>query len=126
MILGVGIDVIEVARIGDLIARHGVRFLRHVFTAGEQGGAPESAVAAAACYAGRWCAKEAGAKALGTGIGADCQWHDIEVVRWPSGQPAVCLHGKGAVTAGRLGVRRVHVTISHERNLACASVVTEG
>jgi len=126
MIIGLGVDVIEVTRIADVIGRHGVHFLRHVFTADEQAGAPESHVAAAAYYAGRWCAKEAVAKALGTGIGTECTWHDIEIVRWPSGQPAVRLHGAGARTAERLGVCHVHVSISHERNLACASVVAEG
>jgi len=125
VIVGIGVDVIEVERIRDVIARHERNFLRHVFTADEQAGSPESAVAEAAYYAGRWSAKEAVAKALGTGIGRQCLWTDIHIVRWPSGQPAVELDGAGAETASRLGIARIHLTISHERNLACACAVAE-
>jgi holo-[acyl-carrier protein] synthase len=126
MIIGLGIDVIEVSRIRQVIERHDVNFLRHVFTAAEQAGAPESQVAAAAYYAGRWSAKEAVAKALGTGIGKDCAWTDIEVVRWPSGQPGVQLSGAAASTAEKRGIANIHLTISHEKQLACAAAVAEG
>lgn len=126
MILGLGVDVIEVARIRQVIERHGEAFLKHVFTAGERRRAPENPEAAAAYYAGRWSAKECVAKVLGTGIGAECGWHDIEIVRCPSGRPGVELAGAGAATAKRLGIARIHLSISHERNLACASAVGEG
>lgn len=126
MIVGLGVDVIEVERIGEVIRRHGQAFLKHVFTTSEQSRAPASEEAAAAYYAGRWSAKEAVAKALGTGIGADCGWRDIEIIRWPSGQPVVELTGRGAKTAEIAGISRIHLSISHERNLACASAVAEG
>jgi holo-[acyl-carrier protein] synthase len=126
MIIGLGIDVMEVARIQEVIDRHGASFLNHVFTAEEQAGAPSGEAAAAAYYAGRWSAKEAVAKALGSGIGRHCAWRDIRIVRWPSGQPVVELSGDGAETARRLGVQHVHLTISHEKRLACAAAVAEG
>jgi holo-[acyl-carrier protein] synthase len=126
VVIGIGVDVIEVVRIREVIARHEGSFLRHVFTPSEIKGAPQSEIAAAAYYAGRWSAKEAVAKALGTGIGAECGWHDIEVVRWPSGRPVIELSGRGAQTAAKLGICHIHVSISHERNLACASAVAEG
>ena len=125
MIAGIGVDVIEVSRIRDVLERHGEGFLSHVFTEVEREGAPETMAAAASYYAGRWSAKEAVAKALGTGIGKDCGWKDIQIVRWPSGQPVVELFGAGKVTAARLGIRVVHLTISHEKMLACASAVAE-
>jgi holo-[acyl-carrier protein] synthase len=126
MILGLGVDVIEVERIREIIRRHGRAFLRHVFTDNEMAHAPSNETAAAAYYAGRWSAKEGVAKALGTGIGSDCGWREIEVVRWPSGQPRVELSGRAAETAHALGIRNLHLSISHERNLACAAVVGEG
>jgi holo-[acyl-carrier protein] synthase len=126
VILGLGVDVIEVERIREVIRRHGRAFLGHVFTESEQQNAPENEDAAAAYYAGRWSAKEAVAKVLGTGIGAECGWKDIEIVRWPSGRPGVELTGRGKKTAGKLGIAHIHMSISHERNLACASAVGEG
>ncbi|MCF7854448.1 MAG: holo-ACP synthase [Candidatus Pacebacteria bacterium] len=125
MIAGIGIDVIEVSRIRDVLARYGDGFLGHVFTDVEREGAPQALSAAASYYAGRWSAKEAVAKALGTGIGGECGWKDIEIVRWPSGQPVVELSGAGKRTAERLGIHHVHLTISHEKMLACASAVAE-
>lgn len=126
MVLGLGIDVIEVARIGDVIRRHGRSFLKHVFTESEQAGAPVSDAGVAAYYAGRWSAKEAVAKALGTGIGSECGWCDIEIIRWPTGRPAVTLSGRAAATAAGMGIENIHITISHERTLACACAVAEG
>lgn len=125
MIIGIGVDVIEVDRIRRVIERQGNAFLRHVFTDSETSHAPDSATAAAAYYAGRWSAKEAVAKTLGTGIGEACAWRDIEIVRWPSGQPSVQLSGAAAKTAAKLGIKRIHLTISHEKRLACASAVAE-
>lgn len=125
MIIGIGTDVIEVSRIDNVLERHGRNFRRHVFTEAEQEGAPASRRAAASYYAGRWSAKEAVAKALGTGIGAECAWRDIHIVRWPSGQPGVELSGAAALTARRLGVAKVHLTISHEKTLVCATAVAE-
>ncbi len=126
MIVGLGVDVMEVARIQAVLERHGQNFLDHVFTSSEQTGAPRSMAGAAAYYAGRWSAKEAVSKALGTGIGQDCLWTDIEILREECGRPTVRLRGAGLASARRLGVERWVLSISHERNLACASVVAEG
>ncbi len=126
MIVGLGVDVIEVERIREVLDRHGENFLKHVFTVEEQQGAPPEAQVAAQYYAGRWSAKEAVAKALGTGIGKECAWTDIRVVRWPTGQPGVELFGAGAESARKLGVKRIHLTISHEKKLACAAAIAEG
>ncbi len=126
MIVGLGIDVMEVARIREVLERHGENFLAHVFTESERADAPENLQSAAAYFAGRWSAKEAVAKALATGIGADCAWTDIEIRRENSGRPTVHLGGSGAQTAERLGITGFILSISHEKNLACASVVAEG
>ncbi len=125
MIIGLGVDVMEVARINSVLERHGQNFIDHVFTSAEQAGAPSARVGAAAYYAGRWSAKEAVSKALGTGIGQECLWTDIEILREKCGRPAVRLTGAGLATARELGIERWILSISHERNLACASAVAE-
>ena len=98
MILGIGVDVIEVERMRRTLQRYGAQFLDHVFTENEQQDAP-TGEGKAAFYAGRWAAKEAVAKALGTGIGAGCAWKDIRIARSRAGQPTVELGGKGQETA---------------------------
>jgi holo-[acyl-carrier protein] synthase len=125
MIIGIGVDVLEIERMRSTLERHSLHFIRHVFTAEEQAAAPEGA-GVFAYYAGRWAAKEAVSKALGTGIGKACGWTDIVIHREASGRPRVELRGAGAVTAHDLGVRHIHLSISHEGRLACASAVAEG
>lgn len=126
MIVGIGVDVIEIQRISEIINQHGDRFLSRVFTDTEQGSAPSTLKSAVLYYAGRWSGKEAVAKALGTGLGEKCGWNDIEISSNSAGRPTVTINGKGAETAARLGVTRIHLTISHEKGLACASAVIEG
>jgi holo-[acyl-carrier protein] synthase len=123
VIRGIGVDVIEVTRMQGVLERHGPRFRDRVFTPDEQALAPESG--SGAFYAGRWAAKEAIAKTLGTGIGAECAWTDIVILRGAAGQPLVGLRGQAAATAKRLGIATIHVSISHIRDLACASAVAE-
>ena len=124
MIVAIGIDVIEVQRMQRTLERHGQHFLEHVFSPEELDAAPKTP-AAAAYFAGRWAAKEAAAKALGTGIGRHCAWTDIRVLRDAAGKPVIHLRGAGARTAQSLGVDAVHATISHTGGLACACVVLE-
>ncbi len=126
MIIGLGVDVMEVARIRDVLEKHGASFISHVFTEAEKADAPENIQAASAYYAGRWSAKEAVSKALGTGIGNACAWTDIEIRREDCGRPSVYLTGNGKATAEKLGIVNLIISISHEKNLACASVVAEG
>jgi len=124
MIVGVGVDVIEVERLQRTLSRYGQQFLAHVYAEEEQQDAPEGE-GKAAYYAGRWAAKEAVAKALGSGIGRECAWTDIRVLRSANGRPEIRLHGAGARTAAALGIDHVHVSISHVKRLACASAVAE-
>ncbi len=124
-IVGTGIDIVENARIGAAIERHGDRFLARVFTDGELqycGGmkAPE------AFYAARFAAKEAISKAFGTGIGAQLGWLDIDVRRKATGEPFVVLSGVGAETARRLGIVDLRLTMSHSQHYAVAHALAFG
>ena len=119
-----GIDIINVARIRETLARFGARFARRVLTEREAAyvrDRPET-------LAGRWAAKEAVSKVLGLGV-RGVGWRDIEIVRLPTGQPAVALAGRALARAGQLGMGRIAVSISHERDFAVAiafGIRTEG
>ena len=121
-ILGLGVDLVEVARLEQSIARHGERFLQRVFTEGEIAYCA-GMKQAAPFYAARFAAKEAVAKALGTGIGAACGWLEIEVRRKASGEPFVVLHGAAAATAQRLGIASVLLSLSHAEHYAIAHAI---
>jgi holo-[acyl-carrier protein] synthase len=110
-----GIDIIRVERIKDSLARFGDRFTRRVLTPAESAyvrGRPET-------MAGRWSGKEAVSKVLGLGV-RGIGWHDIEIERLPTGQPAVKLHGRAQRRAEQLGMGRVAISISHESEFAVA------
>ncbi len=118
--LTTGVDIIEIPRIKQVLDRYGQRFLKRVFTPDEiaycRGRAPN--------LAGRFAAKEATMKALGTGV-RGVSWKDIEVVRAESGAPSVKLHGRAAKRAERLAVGEISLSISHSREYAVAFVVTQ-
>lgn len=122
MILGLGTDIIEVVRIGEMIERHGERFLQRVYTEQEirYCGRRRAAIQH---YAGRWAAKEAVVKTLGTGISKGIGFRDIEICSLKSGQPYIELHGKAAEIARRMGIDRILITISHCRAYATATAV---
>jgi holo-[acyl-carrier protein] synthase len=124
MIVGLGIDISEVDRIQAAIARHGQRFLERVFTPAEIAYC-DSHRNRAQHYAGRFAAKEAAMKALGTGWSNGVRWVDIEVTRLPTGKPTVSLHGATRAIAEQLGVRRVSLSITHSGNTAFAQVIFE-
>jgi holo-[acyl-carrier protein] synthase len=124
MIVGIGTDILETSRMRSAIERHGDRFLAHVFTRDEIANAPAGA-GREPYFAARWAAKEAVAKALGTGIGVDCAWTDVTVRRGPAGEPLVHLAGAARRTATRRRIDHVHLSLSHERNLAAATAVAE-
>jgi holo-[acyl-carrier protein] synthase len=127
MIIGVGTDIVEIDRLKKSLQRgSGERFLQHVFSAAEQAAAPSGEGQKYAYYAGRWAAKESLSKALGTGICSRCALREIEVLRGADGKPEVRLNGTAAVTASNLGVKHLHVSISHEQSYACAIVIAEG
>jgi len=110
-----GLDIISVERIRDALARFGDRFIGRVLTPREAAyvrGRPET-------FAGRWAAKEAVSKVLGLGV-RGIGWRDIEIERLPTGQPAVRLHGRAAARADQLGLARIAVSITHEREYALA------
>jgi holo-[acyl-carrier protein] synthase len=124
MIVGSGIDMVEIHRIQDTVDRHGARFLNKVFTPAEQAYCLRKRNAAES-LAARFAAKEAGAKALGTGMSRGVTWLEIEVVREPGGRPALRFHGRAAEVARRLNARRAALSITHSRDFAMASVVLE-
>jgi holo-[acyl-carrier protein] synthase len=122
-ILGHGIDIVETARIRRLIDEHGAHFLDRVFTPAEQAYCNASRKRSLEHFAGRFAAKEAVLKVLGTGWRGGIAWTDIEVVKEPSGQPQVKLTGECARIAGKRGILRWHVSISHIETHATASAI---
>jgi holo-[acyl-carrier protein] synthase len=125
-IVGHGIDIVEIERIRRLIEEHGERFLDRVFTAGEQAYCRANKKRCLEHYAGRFAAKEAVLKVLGTGWRGGIAWTDVEIVKDPSGQPKVVLSGECARIAAELGISRWHVSISHIETHATASAMGEG
>jgi holo-[acyl-carrier protein] synthase len=121
-VTGVGVDIVEVARIRELAERKGDRLEGRVFTSEEMGA---SAGGRYDKLAGRFAAKEAVAKALGTGI-SGFRWTDIAIVEGPGGRPCVHLTGGAAEEAARRGVLRVEVSIAHTRDTAIAFAVAIG
>jgi holo-[acyl-carrier protein] synthase len=119
---GLGTDIVSVARIADLVARHGERFLDRVFRPGEQAVLQRTGAAAAAGLAARWAAKEAFIKALGERA-SGVPFRDVELVRGPNGQPQLVLHGAAAAALAALGASRALVSLSHERDHATATVI---
>ena len=116
--LTTGVDIIEIERIQRALERWGDRFLRRIYTEDEAAycrGRPPN-------LAGRFAAKEAAMKALGTGL-RGVGWKDIEVIRNEAGAPSVLLHGRAKVRAETLGVRKMSLSLSHSRNYAVAFVV---
>ena len=121
-IVGIGLDVVEVARIGAMLARHGDRVLERICRPGE---VDRSRAGLDQHVAGLFAAKEAVLKALGTGWAAGLGFRQVEVVRAAGGQPGVRLHEAAAARAAVLGVAVVHLSISHERAWAAAMAVAE-
>jgi holo-[acyl-carrier protein] synthase len=124
MLVGTGIDLIEVPRIAHSIERYGERFLNRVFTLDEIAFCRRTARSAES-FAARFAAKEAGAKALGTGINHGVAWKELEVRRVPGERPTLHLHGRARAIAGQLGVQRVSLSLTHTAELAMASVHLE-
>ncbi len=119
-----GVDAIELERIADALARHGDRFLAKCFTDAERAlaSAKEGPVP---FYSGRFAAKEAVLKALGTGWAQGLGFGDVEILRGPSGAPEVVLHRRAAERAAELGITRIFVSITHTRRDATAVCAAE-
>ena len=124
MIVGTGIDLAEVPRIQESIARFGDRFLRRIYTEGEIRYC-DSKANRAERYAARFAAKEAAMKALGTGWSHGVRWRDCEVVRLPGGRPTIAFHGEAGEVAARLGVKHAALSLSHTAEQAIAQVILE-
>jgi holo-[acyl-carrier protein] synthase len=124
MVLGLGTDLIETKRIEESINRFGDRFLERIFSPGEIAYCRRKKNAAES-FAARFAAKEAGAKALGTGISRGVTWREFEVKREASGRPSLHLSGRAAELAEATGVRRIQLSLTHSRDLALAVVVVE-
>jgi holo-[acyl-carrier protein] synthase len=125
MILGIGIDIIEVTRIAASYERFGDRFLKRILHPDEisyclSHRAPSPFLAA------RFAAKEAISKAFGTGIGAELGWHDMEVGRKNSGEPFVILHGAGQNLLQTRGARALLISLAHTQQHAAAVAILEG
>jgi holo-[acyl-carrier protein] synthase len=125
VILGLGIDIIEVARVRASLERFGERFGQRILLPGETAyclaqrhPAPFVAV--------RFAAKEAISKAFGTGIGAALGWQDMEICKKESGEPFVVLHGKGEKLFAARGAKQLLVSLTHTEHYAAATAVLEG
>lgn len=124
-VVGVGIDIVSVRRMADLAARHGERFLDRCFRPGDPEPPNGAGLPDPARLAGRWAAKEAFLKALGEDV-RGIPYRDIEVRRTSAGPVGLVLHGKALAAMNGAGGRLVHLSISHEREFAVATVLVEG
>ena len=124
MVVSCGVDICETRRIAEMMREHGEHFLGRTFTSEELAyslGRPREAEH----LAGRFAAKEAVMKALGTGLSAGISWVDISVSILPSGEPRLALSGRAAEVAARLGISKLHISLSHCHSYAVAMVVAE-
>ncbi len=117
-----GIDLVDCPRIEAMVERHGERFIERVFTAAEQAYA-EANKNGIEKLAGRFAAKEAVLKLMGTGWRGKIAWTDVEVINNSSGQPEVTLSGEVEKIAGKLGIKHISISITHTANFAIASAV---
>lgn len=122
MVIGIGTDIVEIGRIRGMIERHGDSFLNRCFTADEIAYADKHRDAAVR-FAGRWAAKEAVVKVLGTGFVKGITFHDIEVLPLHTGQPRIQLSGEAAGIAAEMGITNVLITISHADHYATATAI---
>ena len=125
MVIGHGVDLVEVARVGRMLQEHAGRFLDKCFTPAEQAYCDRSAKRRVEHYAGRFAAKEATLKVLGTGWRGGITWCDMEILPDEQGAPVLTLTGEAASIASRLGISRWHVSITHIESHAMASVIGE-
>lgn len=122
MIVGLGLDVVELARIERILKRFGTSFTNKILTPAERLGLP---LHAAAYVAARFAAKEAAVKALGTGFSQGIGLQDIEVHKEASGRPVLVLHGPAATRCAALGATGLHLSLTHGRDTAAAVVILE-
>jgi holo-[acyl-carrier protein] synthase len=125
LILGIGIDIVEVDRMERVLSRTGERFLERVFT-GEERRQCEGAGGGGRRWAARFAGKEAVLKALGTGLAQGIGWHDVEVLREEGGPPRARLSGRAAEVLGQMGGERCLLSLTHQKGMAAAVAILEG
>jgi len=124
MILGIGTDLAEVVRISKSVERFGDRFLNRIYTASERAYAMRKANWTER-LAARFAAKEAGMKAIGTGLSRGVSWQHFEVANEPSGRPTLRLYGTALAIANSMGVKRISISLTHTKEIAFAVVILE-
>jgi holo-[acyl-carrier protein] synthase len=115
-----GVDIIEIERLAQISPEIRARFINRVYTESEKAICGDNN----ACFAGRFAAKEAVSKVLGTGIGP-VSWKDIEILRGEAGEPIIILHAKAREKANEIGIQTWSISISHSRTLAIAFVIAQ-
>lgn len=124
-VFGIGIDVVEVGRIASSLAEFGERFVTRIFTENERRYCLDKAKPELH-FAARFAAKEAVAKAMGTGIGKEVGWLDMEVVRGENGEPTMKLSGKALAFCEAQGIAEIKISLTHAREYAAANAVALG
>ncbi|MCG3152215.1 MAG: Holo-[acyl-carrier-protein] synthase [bacterium] len=124
MLVGLGLDIIEVSRIRRVLRTFKGRFRDRIFTPAEIAYC-QSKPRPSLSYAARWAAKEAALKALGCGWDQGIAWTDLEVGHAPNGAPTMTLHGRAAELWAQLGSPTIHITLTHTRTTAAAVVMLE-
>jgi holo-[acyl-carrier protein] synthase len=124
-VIAIGTDIIECPRIADMLAKHGDVFVNRVFTATEIEYCAGRKMDYQH-YAGRWAAKEAVLKALGTGWSGGIKWTDVELIREPSGQPKIVLYNRALERSQELGIDEIMISVSHTREFAVAFATALG
>lgn len=124
MIIGIGTDIISVERIKNIIDKRGERFLSHVFTAREREYC-QSKKSPWVHFAGRFAAKESVFKVIKTGWGLGIRWKDVEILRRQNGEPEISLKGKTKLMVEKKGIKRILLSISHDRKYAMATAIGE-
>lgn len=122
MIAGVGVDMIELPRIRRALARHGTRLCKRILSPDERQAAHADRVS---YLAGRFAAKEAALKALGTGLRGGMRWHSVEILAVPGGAPRLRTSGAASNRLREMGITATHISITHTREHAVALVVME-
>jgi len=124
MIIGIGTDIVSIERIKEIIDERGEHFLNHVFTAGERKYC-QSKKSPWVHFAGRFAAKESVFKILKTKGGLGIRWKDVEILKSQNGEPEISLKGKTKLMAEREGIKRILLSISHDRKYATATAIGE-
>jgi holo-[acyl-carrier protein] synthase len=124
MIVGIGLDLVEISRVKKTLERFPEKFPIRVFTEAERAYCGRFKHPAER-YAARFAAKEAGMKALGTGLSRGVTHRDFEILRSPGRAPEIALHGRAKEIAGKLGITNIRVTMTHSRDTAAAVVIME-